>query len=203
MSLPDSNESNIESSSFNSRMRCLLCAIAMAYGWGWRGSYGHEAGAMLPGALLAMGACLCSGRQDWYRRTAVAGMFGAMGWYVGGSLSNMEHTLYIVSDSLPDVAYGYFGIGLIGLLWSGVGGAVLSLAFTRPRSELQRFVGPLIALHVFWIILSAYFALYPEQGSAMFRFGREHFPLGDWYTAITVLFVCGIYWLARPIDRPA
>jgi hypothetical protein len=187
--------------SFNRTVLCLLCAVVMAYGWGWRGSYGHEAGAMLPGALLAMAACLCSARQDWHRRTAVAGLFGAMGWYVGGSLSNMEHTLYIVSDSLPDVAYGYFGIGLIGLLWSGVGGAVLALAFTRPRSELQRFVGPLIALHVFWILLSFYFALNPEHRLGLHRFGNELFPKGDWYTAVTVLLVCGTFWLVRPKDR--
>ena len=47
---------------FSRAMLCLLCAVVMAYGWGWRGSYGHEAGAMLPGALLAMAACLCSAR---------------------------------------------------------------------------------------------------------------------------------------------
>ena len=31
---------------------CALAAVAMAYGWGYRGTVGHEAGAMVPGALL-------------------------------------------------------------------------------------------------------------------------------------------------------
>ena len=55
----------------------------------------------------------------------------------------MEHRLYILSDTPVDVVYGFACIGLVGLLWSGVGGAILAMAFTRPRSELNRFIGPL------------------------------------------------------------
>ena len=32
----------------------LLPALAMSVGWGFRGNYGHEAGAMVPGALVAL-----------------------------------------------------------------------------------------------------------------------------------------------------
>jgi hypothetical protein len=69
---------------------CLMAALVMAYGWGYRGIVGHEGGAMVPGALLGMAICLASGRGDWYRRTAVAGLFGAVGWAWGGSMSYME-----------------------------------------------------------------------------------------------------------------
>jgi len=184
-------------------MLCLFCGVAMAYGWGWRGSYGHKAGAMLPGALVAMAACLGSARQDWYRRCAVAGLFGAVGWSVGGSLSNMEHTFYVMSNSLPDVAFGFACIGLIGALWAGVGGAILSLAFTQPRSELQRFVGPLTAVAVALPLVFLYAAFNPEQTQAVYRFSQQHLPPGDWFSPLIVLIVSGIYWLVRPKDRPA
>jgi len=188
---------------FRTLALCLFCGVAMAYGWGWRGSYGHGAGAMLPGALIAMAACLGSVRQDWYRRCAVAGLFGAVGWSIGGSLSNMEHTFYVMSDSLPDVAYGFACIGLIGTLWAGVGGAILSLAFTRSRSELQRFVGPLSAVAAVWFLLSLYAIINREQAGAVYRFSQQHLPPGDWFAPLTALIVSGIYWLVHPKDRAA
>ncbi len=63
---------------------CALAAIAMAYGWAYRGTVGHEAGAMIPGALLGLVLCLGSGRLDWHRRAAVVGLFAAVGWAWGG-----------------------------------------------------------------------------------------------------------------------
>ena len=73
-------------------MYCALAATAMAYGWGYRGTVGHEAGAMVPGALLGLMLCLGSRRLDWHRRAAVTGLFAAVGWAWGGSISYMEQT---------------------------------------------------------------------------------------------------------------
>ena len=39
----------------------ILAALAMSVGWGFRGDYGHEAGAMVPGALLGLAICLALG----------------------------------------------------------------------------------------------------------------------------------------------
>src|SRR5258706_5056669 len=67
----------------------LLTGLSLSIGWGIRGNFGHEYGAMIPGALAAMAAVLLSGREDWYRRIAYFGMFGALGWsFGGGSLYN-------------------------------------------------------------------------------------------------------------------
>jgi len=38
----------------------LLCALSLSLGWGIRGNFGHEVGAMIPGALAAMAAVLMS-----------------------------------------------------------------------------------------------------------------------------------------------
>jgi hypothetical protein len=181
----------------------LLAALTMAYGWGYRGIVGHEGGAMIPGAMLGMAICLASGRLDWYRRAAVAGLFAAVGWAWGGSFSYMEQTLYVLSDSFPNVLYGYAMLFLLGSLWAGIGGAVLGLAFTEKRSYLNRFMGPFTAICVVFLINYIYFFFDPELKIAYELFTTNHFHDGDWLAAVIVLVVSAVYWWARPKDRPA
>ncbi|MHC4542094.1 MAG: hypothetical protein ACYS74_20285 [Planctomycetota bacterium] len=122
-------------------MGVLLSGLAMSVGWGFRGDYGHEAGAMVPGALLGLAICLASGRQDWWRRSTIMAMCGAIGWAFGGQMSYGRVIGYTASSSLPDVAYGYASLFLIGGLWGGIGAAILSLSVTESRSYLERFAG--------------------------------------------------------------
>src|SRR3954469_22478427 len=85
----------------------LLTALSLSLGWGIRGNFGHEAGAMIPGALAAMAVALTSGREDWSRRVAYFGMFGALGWSFGGSMSYMQVIAYTHSGHSPSVLYGF------------------------------------------------------------------------------------------------
>jgi hypothetical protein len=57
----------------------LLGMLSLSIGWGIRGNFGHELGAMLPGALSGIAVCLLSGREDWQRRVLYFGFFGAIG----------------------------------------------------------------------------------------------------------------------------
>ena len=91
------------------RWQTLVVALALSIGWGIRGNFGHEIGAMLPGALVAMAAALLSGRADWQRRVAFFGAAGAIGWSLGGSMSYMQVIAYTHSGHSPTVAYGYPG----------------------------------------------------------------------------------------------
>lgn len=181
----------------------LFAAVAMCYGWGWRGAYGHEAGAMVPGALVGMAVCLASARQDWYRRALVAGLCGAIGWAWGGTLTNMEHRLYILSDTPVDVLYGFACIGLVGLLWSGVGGAILAMAFTRPRSELNRFIGPVTVLGATYLLMYLYFFFNPDVYQVYVDYTEKYWHDGEWLDALAALAVLGPYWFLRARDRPA
>lgn len=181
----------------------LFAAVAMAYGWGWRGVYGHEAGAMLPGAVMAMAVCLGSWRRDWYRRALVAGLCGAIGWSWGGQLTNMEHRLYIVSDSAVDAVYGFACIGLVGALWSGVGGATLAMAFTRSRSELNRFISPLIVQGTAFFACFLYFAWRPDVYEACARFTEAELHDNSWLSVTITLAVLLPWWLVRKQDRSA
>lgn len=112
----------------------VLAGAAMSLGWGIRGDYGHEAGAMIPGALVGLAVCLASGREDWWRRAGIMGLCGAVGWAFGGQMSYGRVIGYTASSSLLDVFYGYASLLLIGGLWAGVGAAILTLSVTASRS---------------------------------------------------------------------
>src|SRR5258708_26659370 len=65
----------------------LLVGLSLSIGWGIRGNFGHEYGAMIPGALAGLAAVLLAGRRDWSPRCAFFAFFGALGWSFGGSMS--------------------------------------------------------------------------------------------------------------------
>src|SRR5438874_10703390 len=86
----------------------LFVGLSLSIGWGIRGNFGHEWGASLPGALAAMAVVLMSERQDWQRRIAYFAMFGAIGWFFGGSMAYMVAIAYTHSGDSPSVMYGFF-----------------------------------------------------------------------------------------------
>ena len=182
---------------------CALAAFTMAYGWGYRGTVGHEAGAMIPGALLGLVLALGSGRTDWYRRAAVAGLFGAIGWAWGGSLSYMEQTLYALSASFPDVLYGYAMLFFLGALWAGVGGGVLGLAFTEKRSELESLMRPFAAVCALFLLSYFYLFFFPQQAEVYETISGRMFHGTVWLAAILTAVASGAWWLWKPKDRPA
>src|SRR3989442_14975541 len=85
----------------------LATALSLSIGWGIRGNFGHEYGAMIPGALAAMAAVLLSGREDWWRRIAYFAFFGALGWSFGGSMCDMQVIAYTHSGHSGSVLFGF------------------------------------------------------------------------------------------------
>lgn len=179
-----------------------LAALVMAYGWGYRGVTGSERGAMAAGAMLGLALCLGSTREDWRRRGAVAGLFGAIGWCWGGSFSYMEQTFYTVSDSMPDVLFGYSALFLLGGLWAGIGGAVLGLAFTLPRSKLERFTWVFLGIAAALLANFLCFYCWPALAEGIESISRI-FPNsgGNWYTSLVVILVGGSWSLVRSRER--
>lgn len=176
--------------------RAALPALAMSVGWGFRGDYGHEAGAMVPGALVALAVVLMSGRPDWWRRASLLALLGAAGWAFGGSMSYGRVIGYTAHSSFPDVAYGYASLFVIGALWGGLGAGVLALGVTRPRGELERFAGPLVAVYV---------AIHAMHLCGATRWLNREYPLHDtdWVSATVALVVAVTYGLAVPRARGA
>lgn len=117
----------------------LICALSLSIGWGIRGNFGHEAGAMMPGALTALAVTLLSGRKDWQARAVYFAAFGALGWSFGGSISYMRVIAYTHSGHSPSVIYGFACLWIVGFLWASVGGAGTALPAFLSRERLTEF----------------------------------------------------------------
>jgi hypothetical protein len=174
----------------------VLSGLAMSVGWGFRGDYGHEAGAMVPGALLGLSICLASGRQDWWQRSSIMAMCGAIGWAFGGQMSYGQITGYTASSSLSDVAYGYACLFLVGGLWAGIGAGILALGVTQSRSYMERFAGPLAALWLVWLAMDL-------SGLTGRLVETWYLHDTDWVAALSALLVAGAYAVLVPRSRSA
>jgi hypothetical protein len=158
-----------------------LTALSLSIGWGIRGNFGHEYGALLPGALAAMAVVLLSGRDDWHRRVAYFAMFGALGWSFGGSMSYMQVVAYTHSGHSLSVLYGFACLFVIGFLWAAPGGAGTALAAFADRGLLTELFAPITAVFVAWWLQGVLIA--PKLASL---FGREwlNWYDSDWLAAL-------------------
>jgi len=130
----------------------LLVLLSLSIGWGIRGNYGHEAGAMIPGALAAIAAALMSGREDWRRRVPYFAFFGALGWAFGGSISYMHPPSYTETGHLATQVYGFFSTFFEAFLWAGLGGAATAYAAVEDREKLTAIFRPLMWVFGFWAV---------------------------------------------------
>src|SRR5262249_22964729 len=140
-------------------------------GWGIRGNFGHEYGAMIPGALASLAAVLLSGRPDWHRRIVDFAMFGALGWSFGGSMSYMQVVAYTHSGHSPSVLYGFACLFVIGFLWATLGGAGTALPAVVDQAFLSGLFLPIGVVFVLWWL----------QGIAIAPWLRHQGISLDWY----------------------
>ena len=130
----------------------IAATLIMGAGWGIRGSFGHSRGAMMPGAMLGLTIAVCSMRADWWKRAAILGFLASIGWGFNGASSYGLLIGYSQGGTLGNSAYGYFGLFLIGALYSGLGSAFLAIGLTKPRSFLDHAVIPMIVLYSIWLL---------------------------------------------------
>jgi hypothetical protein len=184
--------------SISARPFCLviLTAFSLSLGWGIRGNYGHEYGAMIPGALAAMAVVLFSGRVDWLRRIAHFAMFGALGWSFGGSMSYMQVVAYTHSGHSPSVLYGFACLFVIGFLWAALGGAGTALPAVADHAFLAALVPAMSVTFVLWWL----------QGLAIEPWLRHEGYSLNWYdtdwlaAALAVLAVVLVLGARRRLD---
>ena len=170
----------------------LLTALSMSVGWGVRGQFGHEYGAALAGALGAMAVALLSGREDWRRRIIFFGVFGAIGWSFGGSMSYGKVIAYAHSPDSATVLYGYANIFVLGFLWAAPGGAGTALPAFLSRDKLTEFFLPMSAVFGGWLVQDMAVDLFRPSFSGMW------FSQGLGVTvailAVLVMAACGASW---------
>lgn len=126
----------------------VLGALAMGLGWGIRGQFGHQPGAMVPGALIGLVLALLRGASalETLRLAAI----GAVATSVGGSMTYAQ-TIGLVQEQSPAPHYWWGLLGLVvkGAVWIGIPGAFLGMAGggTRYRArEILAVVGGMVFL---------------------------------------------------------
>ncbi len=130
----------------------LLTALSLSVGWGIRGNFGHEYGAMIPGALAAMAAVLLSGREDWHSSIPYFAVFGALGWSFGGSISYMQVIGYTHSGDSLSQLYGFACLFVIGFLWAAPGGAGTAFPAVAGRRRIVELLPVLgLVFFVWWL----------------------------------------------------
>ncbi len=172
----------------------LLVALSLSIGWGIRGNFGHEAGAMLPGALAAIAACLVSGREDWRERVHFFGLFGGLGWAFGGSIAYMYVVSFSGSEHTPTAIYGFFSAFITGGLWAGMGGAGTALPAAMNRERITAFITPLCVVLAFMAVnlpLSEVIENWIKSAGADGTWNRQRSPIywldADWFPAFVAL----------------
>lgn len=115
----------------------FLCIIAMAYGWGMRGSIlGGEKGAMLPGAFVGLLIAHFSGipalQENWFLLTTA----GACGFFLCGCQTYGE-TLGLTMNGIgtPGFNRGLAGVFVKGFTWFSIACEMLGICIVSGGGE--------------------------------------------------------------------
>jgi len=171
----------------------LLGGLSLSIGWGIRGNFGHEYGAMMPGALAAIAVVLVSGRQDWWRRIAYFAFFGALGWSFGGMMSYGQVIAYTHCGHLPSVVYGFASLFVIGFVWGAIGGAGTAAPACMDRDRLTELLGPIIAVFVAWTLQDVGMLLSMTDDGAFRHEEALYWKDTDWIAALLAIPAVLIY----------
>jgi hypothetical protein len=160
----------------------LLSAAAGGMGWGIRGQYGHETGAMIAGLLVALviGLLFCRGRTSLFAARVAA--LTAIGIGFGGAMTygqavGLSHDPQFIGN-WEALRWGMLGLAVIGGIWVGFAGVLMGMGLggKRYRSlEIALLFMFLIGLH----FLGLYLLNEPFEPDAR-RLPRIYFS-GDWY----------------------
>lgn len=115
----------------------ILGACAGGTGWGIRGQYGHETGAMIAGLLISLTLTflLCPTARSTHVVRAVA--WGALAMGFGGSMTygqtvGLTHDQELVGHGQA-LVWGLFGLAIKGGIWIGFAGAFLGMGLSGRR----------------------------------------------------------------------
>ena len=128
----------------------VLAAMAGGLGWGIRGQYGHETGAMIAGLLVCLTLVLlhCPGGVSLRLARAVA--WGTIGVGFGGSMTygqtvGLTHDAALVGN-WEALRWGLLGLSLKGGLWIGFCGLFLGMGLGGQRYRLGELACMLAAM---------------------------------------------------------
>ena len=197
----------------------LTAAAAGGMGWGIRGQYGHETGAMIAGALtsLCMVMLLAPGITTLRAARAAAMMTVAIG--IGGQMTygqtvGLTHDAEVVGN-WEALRWGMIGLAVKGGIWIGFGALFLGMGLGeieyRAREIVALFVAMMgLALVGVWIFNTPYDPAAKElpwiyfSDDWYFEPGRALKPRREtWGGLLVALLACGAYTRFVRQDRLA
>ncbi len=143
----------------------ILAGMAAGMGWGIRGQYGHETGAMMAGVLFSLVIVFIYGSGLTSLTGARAAALCALGISIGGSMTYAQ-TVGLTKDppligNWEALRWGFLGLFIKGGIWIGYGGALLGIGLSGIRYRPLELILLLMSLLLLfflgvWLINSPY-----------------------------------------------
>ena len=128
----------------------LLAAAAGGMGWGIRGQYGHETGAMVAGLLVALviGLLFCRAQSSLFAARLAA--LTAIGVSFGGSMTygqtvGLTHDVEL-NGNWAALGWGMLGLFIKGGIWIGFAGVLMGAGLGGKRYCAREMLLPFIFL---------------------------------------------------------
>lgn len=192
----------------NPLLPMLLGALAGGMGWGIRGQYGHETGAMMAGLLVSSVAVVlfCSGAPGIGALRAIA--WGTLGIGIGGSMTYgqivgwTQNTAHIGDWSAW--WWGMVGLAVTGSIWIGFGGAFLGMGLGGKKHDsvdILLLMAVLLALYHLGVwVLNSPFDPKANALPAIYFSNRLEKPRFECWGGLAFALAALLAWLARKGD---
>lgn len=128
----------------------VLAALAGAMGWGIRGQYGHETGAMIPGLLVSLVLVSVFCRQAALLPAMRAVAFGTIAMGFGGTMTygqtiGLTQNAPLVGNHAA-LGWGMLGLAIKGAIWIGFAGLFLGMGLGGVRYRAREVLGLMLCL---------------------------------------------------------
>ena len=115
----------------------VFAALAGGMGWGIRGQYGHETGAMIPGLLVSLTLVFLLCPRTTSRQIVRAVAWGTVAMGFGGSMTygqtvGLTHDASLIGN-WGALSWGMLGLAIKGGVWIGFAGAFLGMGLSGIR----------------------------------------------------------------------
>lgn len=147
-------ESKIERSHYPIWMCLLVPMLAGGLGWGIRGQFGHESGAMVPGVLIGLTIAVLIVPSAGALRMARFAALAAVGFSFGGSMTYGQTLGLSQNVPIRETAYwwGMLGTTIKGGIWVALAGAFMGIGLSRRRYGVLETVALMLVMIVLWFV---------------------------------------------------
>jgi MFS family permease len=150
MNSPSESPHQTELSFWSIVQAVVIVSMAAGLGWGIRGQYGHESGAMIAGALASLSLILFFTPNATSLAAARAAAMMTVGIGIGGTMTygqtvGLTHDQELVGN-WEALRWGMIGLATKGGLWIGFAGTFLGMGLGAVKYRPWEMLGLMLAL---------------------------------------------------------